>query len=390
LKLSPWLVASLAVICVHLACLAPQNTRAQDAATNSEEVAPVERWRSTGAMAVRREYAGGVRLKDGRILAVSGHPLGGRSIASAELYDPKTKEWTDTGSLRQPRNSGNAATLLPDGRVLVAGGHSKSKAIRGSELFDPVASKWSDTGNLSVGRDPVATLLADGRVLAAGGIDWYSDSGRKVYDLAEIYDSKRGKWTTTGSLHTARSNHRSERLDDGRVLAVGGYGQRGAPLASAELFDPSTGKWQTTDRLALPRAWFGLVKLLDGRVLVVGGYTGSSSMRTYLASAAIYDAKRGRWSETRPMTAKRAGFSITLLADGRVLVAGGVAETGDELDSAELFDPRADSWRPIAPMIVARRNHRAALLPDGGVLVMGGSILFGNNYLNSCEILTLR
>ena len=351
-----------------------------------EQPPSVGRWRDTAAMRERREYAGGVRLKNGKIMAVSGHPLEGKSIASAELYDPATGEWSNTGSLRQPRNGGNAATLLQDGRVLLAGGHNNTEVVRGAELYDPATAKWNDAGTLSVARDPTATLLKDGRVFVAGGIDWYIDAG-KVYALAELYDPKTGKWAATGSLRTARYAHQAVLLDDGRVLEVGGYQKGDVLLASAELYDPKTGLWQTAGDLPSPRVAFGMVKLHDGRVLVAGGFTGSSwKKRAYVASTALYDSKTGCWSETKPMKDKRAGFSITLLSDGQVLVAGGWAESGLELKSAELFDPRTETWRPAAPMKVARRNHRATLLSDGNVLVIGGSNFLGGNYLRSCEI----
>ncbi len=346
---------------------------------------PVGHWRVVADMNERREYGGGVRLKDGRILAVSGHPLEGKSIASAELYDHAKGKWSNTGSLRQARNSGNAATLLHDGRVLLVGGHNNNHVIAGAEAFDPAAGQWTEAGNLSVPRDPVATLLADGRVLLSGGINWYLGDG-KAYADAEIFDPANGMWTTTGSLAMPRYEHRAVRLDDGRVLAVGGYGPAEELLARAEVYDPATGHWEKTDSLPQPRGGFGHVKLQDGRVLVAGGYTGGRKVRTYLASAMIYDHKTGLWSETVPMRTKRAGFAIALLPDGQVLVAGGVAEAGMELKNAELFNPRAETWRAAAPMNVARRNHRAALLPDGSVLVMGGSSVFGNQYLSSCEI----
>ena len=138
----------------------------------------VGQWRDVGAMCERREYAGGVRLKSGKILAVSGHPLEGKSIASAELYDPVTAIWSITASLRQPRNGGNTATLLQDGRVLLAGGNNNTEALRGAEIYDPSTGKWTDAGNLRVARDPTATLLTDGRVLVAGGIDWNMGAGK--------------------------------------------------------------------------------------------------------------------------------------------------------------------------------------------------------------------
>ena len=378
----------IAVLCT--VSLGFQYSSAQNAQGVSQADTPAGLWQSAAPMNERREYAGGVLLQNGSVLAVSGHPLEGKSIASAELYDPQTGEWSNTGSLREPRNGGNSATLLLDGRVLLAGGHNNVRVISGAELFDPTTGKWSDTGSLSVGRDPVATLLADGRVLAAGGIDWFTDSG-KAHSEAELYDPNTGEWTPTGSMTTARYAHKATLLNDGRVLHVGGYQEGDVLLASAELYDPKTGLWKTTGDLPSSRVAFSLVKLHDGRVLIVGGFTGlSSKTRTYVASAALYDPKTGYWSETKPMNARRAGFSTTLLPNGKVLVAGGWAESQRELKEAELFDPATQTWHFVASMNVARRNHRATLLSDGRVLVIGGSYLFGDRYLASCEIFRIE
>ena len=74
--------------------------------------------------------------------------------------------------------------------------------------------------------------------------------------------------------------------------------------------------------------------LADGRVLIAG--------RAAMArSAEIYDPKTGTFSPTGSMTtARAAAHTATLLADGRVLVAGGHPRRSDAaLASAELYDP---------------------------------------------------
>jgi hypothetical protein len=53
------------------------------------------------------------------------------------LYDPSSGPWTATGSMIAGR-SGHTATLLRDGTVLVAGGCSPSSGFLASaQLYDP-------------------------------------------------------------------------------------------------------------------------------------------------------------------------------------------------------------------------------------------------------------
>ena len=69
------------------------------------------------------------------------------------------------------------------------------------------------------------------------------------------------------------------------------------------------------------------------------------------------------------------------LADGRVLVAGGLErrwlESGrlaPATATAFLYDPALDRWTETAPMPFADSAGQALLLSDGSVLVTGGSI----------------
>jgi hypothetical protein len=123
--------------------------------------------------------------------------------------------------------------------------------------------------------------------------------------------------------------------------------------------------------------------LADGRVLLTGGLGAAGPLDV----AEIYDPAT---SAFRPvlaeMTVARFGHTATLLADGRVLLAGGY-ESGfiGTLNSAELFDPETETFARVdSAMDLGRALHTATALSDGRVLLIGGTD--GVNALDTLEL----
>ena len=230
----------------------------------------------------------------------------------------------------------------------------------------PVGPGWSATGSLLAGRaSHTATLLRDGRVLVAGGLGGPRD---RALSSAELYDPSTGEWTATGAMVRARSDHQAVLLSDGRVLVIGVDGR------DAELYDPTTASWSVTGNPKTPRFEYTATLLANGRVIVVGGVGGAGG-EGYLTSAEIYEPGSGEWRDAAPLGTARSQHSATLLADGRVLVAGGRTSFDPARASAELYDPSSAAWSVTGPMRTARASHGAVLLSDGTVLVVGGSIV---------------
>jgi hypothetical protein len=223
------------------------------------------------------------------------------------------------------------------------------------------------TGQMSsVRANHTATLLDDGRVLVAGGLG----TGIVPLGSAELYDPTSGAFSPTGSMTTARGNHTATLLPSGLVLIAGDTNAvdvgTGA-LASAELYDPNTGTFSPTSSMATARRGYTATLLADGRVLVAGGKAEPAE----LASAVLYDPKTGTFSPTGSMATAREGHTATLLPDGRVLVIGGMGDTTG-LASAELYDPKTGTFSSTGSMTGQRVIHTATLLADGRVLVTGG------------------
>ena len=72
-----------------------------------------------------------------------------------------------------------------------------------------------------------------------------------------------------------------------------------------------------------------------------------------------------------PLTARHQ-MSLVALADGRVLMAGGVTPdaAGTPVLGAEIWDPRTGAWSAAGDLALDRRDSLAVLLTDGRVLVL--------------------
>jgi Galactose oxidase, central domain len=122
-----------------------------------------------------------------------------------------------------------------------------------------------------------------------------------------------------------------------------------------------------------------VVVLLIGIGLLVRPNVGPPSTPRPTPTPLVLRSATAAWIATDEMSVGRADHTATLLADGRVLVAGGRGPNViDPLATAELFDPGTGSWSPAADMLIAHEGHTATLLLDGRVLVVGeeGSELY--------------
>jgi hypothetical protein len=389
----PWMLAFLGLCIIVGSVLAVIMLSGGRKAVQSGNPRPVGSWSSQPSLDTIRGTAAVVRLQNGQVLAAGGG-VGAIAVNSAELYDPPTRRWTPTGSLQQARR-GAAAVQLADGRVLLVGGVGGAELLGSAEIYDPSTGRWTPTGSMTTPRlGGTLTLLRNGDVLAAGGTSPSGQQGTgggqtiSPTSSAEIYHAATGAWALTGSMTAARFEASGTLLSDGRVLIAGGFGASGVaggtggiqynPLASTETYDPAIGAFGATGQMSNARADHVAVRLGDGTVLVAGGLGGSTGSVS-VATAERFDPTTGRWREVGPLSQARTGASAAMLANGRVLIAGG--ESVDQgvrnsLDSGELFDLTTSAWLPAGLMACPRSGLAAVTLADGSVLEVAGDGAF--------------
>lgn len=275
------------------------------------------------------------------------------------------------GSMTTQR-AAHTATLLSDGRVLVAGGFAEGNTRASTEVFDSTKETFANAANMSVARaGHTATLLANGKVLIAGGYNG------DYLASAELYDSATNSFTPVKPMNVARSGHVATLLPNGKVLLVGGVGTGWTFLASAEVYDPATNTFTPTGHMLAARESHTATLLSNGKVLIAGGHRDRRPSVTIYSSTEIYDPATGQFTAANDMTRVRHKHEAVLLADGRVLIAGG----SDERDgngayaNAEIYDPASRSFRAAGNMNSARYKLQGTgvLLSNGKVLVAGGA-----------------
>jgi hypothetical protein len=136
-----------------------------------------------------------------------------------------------------------------------------------------------------------------------------------------------------------------------------------SPAAGSAAADVA-GVWIPAGSLHVPRTGHTATLLANGKVLVAGGI---NSAGFEISGAELYDPASGTWSDTQGMHTARTGHAALRLQSGKVLVVG-----ADQGGSAEIYDPASGTWSATGSPAAWGFGATATLLPNGKVLVVGG------------------
>jgi hypothetical protein len=177
-------------------------------------------------------------------------------------------------------------------------------------------------------------------------------------------------------MKTGRAFETVTKLKDGRVLIVGGLAtdaiDADSVLGSAEIYNPATGTTTlVAGSLITPRYRHFAALLADGRVLIAGG---RNAVDGVVRAAELFNPATGTFT-----AAGNTPFidyepcNATTLTDGRVLFAGGWSIGSFSVNRAVIYNPVGGTFTDI-PMTQQHCTSATVLLPSGKVLIVGGML----------------
>jgi 6-phosphogluconolactonase (cycloisomerase 2 family) len=380
----------------------PSPTPSPEPTASPTPMPATSRWTTTGSLNIGRDHHTATLLQDGRVLVTGGRTdiVDGthQFTNTCEIYDPATETWSFTGSFQGPPRYVHQAVLLDDGRVLVAGG-TVARTVEPNEafhtevceIFDPVTETWSTTGSFSGPRTSFkAVRLQNGKVLAVGGVA--NPIGIPFLDTCELYDPETGEWSPTGSLHQTITGNTLSLLPNGKVLSVGGSTSESVGFISAsELYDPQTAIWSEAGILNIGRTVHRVqfpAPLPDGKLLIAGG----NVLGGLTPTCEVYDPVADSWSLTSSLADPLRRVALAALPDGSVLAIEDWLDVDTPGGRTQRYDPATETWNPDDPMSEHHATFSYVSLDDGRVMVMGGLMTIdwpnNNTWTRASEIYT--
>ena len=286
-----------------------------------------------------------VPFGNGTALIVGGKGAGGDAIPTAEVIDSSADNPTlQVTQHFGPSLVGHAAVTLVDGSIVVMGGAAQQAPL---EAFIVTNEAW-------------LFRFGEGNVL---------EPPRKLPE----------------KLVFPRTEHTVTRLSDevgADALIVGGVDDTGVLLSQAELYRPLREAFEVAADaiLTFGRRGHQAVRMPGGFVLVLGGIR-SDAMGGEIPARELelYDPSQGVFLEAGflPPAAGLTELTVTRLADGRILLAGGRDIAGNPVDTVLIaaLDPingQVDVI-PTHRLAVPRAGHSAVSLCDGTILIVGGT-----------------
>lgn len=399
---------------------------------------------TTGALPEPRWGHGAITLSDGRIMVTGGATLGrqyeGEPLASTLVYWPLEESGTAladaglvypltaTGASSQTEGKVGYGRLCNNDTINGASDGAAVTALLGEWttqfwLPSPVApaSNAAVVAHGSTGADGTAannTLMLVG--ITTGGMVWWKwEAGAGVDETHTqslgspvtaysrgAFVSLRKKATNTPGVYDVSLFINGDLIQTWAGINNASDGSAGSWYLNT---DPDTGNHYggIIDEVRVTKTARTDLEIRNDALRGAGWATDTRGSASFvggqvLSSTIFYDPTTGTWLQGPPMGYGRALHSMSLLPDGRVLVAGGCGRRPEEplpaanqaylywpntgLASAEVWDPATNRWYPYQSLPQAMADFQAEFLSANTLWLQGPRGLSSVDYLTGATV----
>lgn len=308
-----------------------------------------------------------------------GFALGDDPPPAPHLWFSRTVKWGDIDASPAAVRIGGRALPYRDGSVLFVGGEDQTEqAVPSLERFDPDRGVLETVASLVSRVDATYATLGDGRLIVLGGVDPLTLAASPRLEVFELDTSLVGRVEGIDDVRLARAGATAVTLSDGRIVVFGGGPVGGAPLVMPVEIAGDGANVAIRDlaaTMAVPRRGATATRLSDdlgASVLVAGGIDRDGAL---VPTAELWRPLREDFAQgfAPTMRVPRTRHEAVRMPDGSVLFIGGIDTDGMPVRTMELFTVaggfiEAGMLPPGAGIV----DTSITVLPDGRVLVAGG------------------
>ncbi|WP_435127124.1 carboxypeptidase regulatory-like domain-containing protein [Actinacidiphila sp. bgisy144] len=262
------------------------------------------------------------------------------AAAASEPSGAAGATWTPVPNL--PNTVADNAGAAGDGVVYSVGGFSYDTGgvLNKVYAYDTKAGTWSTLPDMSRFRESAQAAYLYGKLYVFGG--WSTGNNT---NSVEIYDPKAKTWTAGANMPDAVARAGTA-VVDGKVYIIGGCGYDYCTENTVQVYDPLDDTWSTTTPYPLTGGWYSC-GAITGKIYCAGGTVevGGGNQKD-IASGYSFDPATQEWSPIADLP-ETSSTSTTTVANGELLLSGGVWDNTTRSNKGYAYDPTTNTWSTL-------------------------------------------
>lgn len=247
-----------------------------------------------------------------------------------------------------PIGRAEAQGAVVNGKLYVFGGN-----VRRSDVYNPANNTWRQIANLPKAITHAGVAVNGNNIYLAGGYI-NKPGGGVTFATTDVwkYNVETNRWSSLPPLPEARGSGGLEILN-GQFHFFGGSDLKRADRRDHWMLSLNGGtRWIRAASLPNARNHMGDA-VLDGKLYAIGGQVTQEHTG---AQGAVYrwNPATNTWTKVASLPRARSHIAAaTFVMGGRIIVIGGIADSGRHVSDVTAYDPGSNSWQALTPLPLA-------------------------------------